>query len=176
MRRTGLRADSWILHELPEHLVVDWYNLQIFTEYDLQVATYYSLRREFERTRSEQWLVRTQPSLDLTGGKMVKPDVVIFKNTLPYDVFELKCHLDGARESSLDADLEKLRRLKDRFNLRHAYQLVLYDDDDILNLVYQKEPWMKQYLTFVGANVRRHQNGRLRRGYDEARRRWERWK
>jgi hypothetical protein len=47
-RRTGLRADSWILHELPERLVADWYNLQIFTEYDLQVATYYWLRHEFE--------------------------------------------------------------------------------------------------------------------------------
>lgn len=171
-----MRADSWILHDLPEHLFDDWYNLQIFTEYDLQVATYYWVRREFERTRSEQWLVRTQPTLDLANGKTVKPDVVIFKNTLPYDVFELKCHLGGIRESSLNADLEKFRRLKDRFNLRHAYQLVLYDHDDVWDLAYEKESWMKQYLTFVGANVRRHAHGRMRRGYGDARSRWERWK
>jgi len=171
-----LRADSWILHELPERLVADWYNLQIFTEYDLQVATYYWLRREFERTRSKQWLVRTQPILNLAGDKSVKPDVVVFKNTLPYDVFELKCHLGGIRESLLDTDLEKLHRLKDRFNLRHAYQLVLYDADDVWDLAYDKEPWMKRYLTFVGANVRRHVHGRMRRGYHRARQRWERWK
>jgi len=157
-------------------LVTDWYNLQIFTEYDLQVATYYWLRREFERTRSERWLVRTQPTMDLDGGKRVKPDVVVFKNVLPYDVFELKCHLAGIRESPLDADLAKLHRLKDCFNLRHAYQLVLYDDDDVWDLAYNKEPWMKQYLTFVGANVRRHPHGRMRRGYEDALRKWQRWK
>jgi hypothetical protein len=111
----------------------------------------------------------------LAGGRSVKPDVVVFKNTLPYDVFELKCHLGGIRESPLDADLEKLHSLKDHLNLRHAYQLVLYDDD-VWDLGYDKDLWMKQYLTFVGANVRRHVHGRVRRGYDDARRRWERWK
>ena len=118
------------------------------------MATCYWLRHEFERTRSEQWLVRTQPTLDLGAGKTVKPDVVVFKNTLPYDVFELKRHLEGIRESLLDADLEKLHRLKDCFNLRHAYQLVLYDGNDVWDLAYDKERWMKQYLTFLGANVR----------------------
>lgn len=157
-------------------VVADWYNLKIFTEFNLQVAAYYWLRCEFERTRSEQWLVRTQPTLDMGAGKTVKPGVVIFKNTLPYDVFELKCYLDGIHELLFDADLEKLHRLKDRFNLRHAYQLVLYDDDDVWDLAYGREPWMKQYLTFVGANVRRHANGRSSRGYNDARGRWERWK
>ncbi|MDO8140458.1 MAG: hypothetical protein Q6358_03080 [Candidatus Brocadiales bacterium] len=170
-----MRADSWILHHLPEQLVADWYNLLIFNEYDMQVATYW-LRREFEHTRSDTWTVRTQPTLEMSGGKTVKPDIVVFKNNVPYDVLELKCHLDGVRETLLDDDLDKLRRLKRRWNLRHAYQLVLYDDEDVWSLTYDKEPWMRQYLTFVGANVRLHESGRLRRGYDNARGRWEQWK
>ena len=72
--------------------------------------------------------------------------------------------------------MEKLRRLKKKLKLRHAYQLILYDDDDLWGLPYKKESWMKQYLTFVGANVRRHETGRIRRGYQEARKRWERWR
>ena len=103
-----MRGDSLVLHELPEQLVVDWYNLLIFTEYDMQVATYYWLRREFERVRSDRWTVRTQPTLDMGSGNTIKPDVVVFKNSVPYDVFELKCHLDGVRETLLDDDLEKL--------------------------------------------------------------------
>jgi hypothetical protein len=164
------------MYDLPELLVADWYNLFIFTEYDLQVATYYWLRRHFTRTRSEQWSVRTQPALAMGPGKSLKPDVVVFKNTLPYDVFELKCHLAGVRADRWDVDLEKLRQFKHKWNMRHAYQIILYDDNDVWCLPPHREPWMKHYLTFVGANVRRHENGRMRRGYEEARRRWERWK
>ena len=171
-----MKADTWLLNGLPEQLVTDWYNLQIFNEYDMQVATYYWIRREFERTRSENWSVRTQPSLKMSGGRIVKPDIVIFKNSVAYDVLELKCHLDGVRETLLDEDLDKLKEMKTQWNLRHAYQLVLYDDDNVLRLVHDKEPWMKQYLTFVGANVRRHDSKRMRHGYEESRARWARWK
>lgn len=171
-----MRADTWILHDLPEQLVADWYNLQIFTEYDMQVATYYWIRREFERTRSDSWTVRTQPSLGMPGDTIVKPDIVIFKNSVPYDVLELKCHLDGVRATSLDDDLDKLRRMKDHWNLRHVYQLVLYDDEDVLRITYDKEPWMKHYLTFVGANVRCLDSGRMRRGYGDSHEKWARWK
>ena len=76
----------------------------------------------------------------------------------------------------LDEDLDKLKEMKTQWNLRHAYQLVLYDDDNVLRLVHDKEPWMKQYLTFVGANVRRHDSKRMRHGYEESRARWARWK
>ncbi|MGA2325560.1 MAG: hypothetical protein ABSH05_04670 [Bryobacteraceae bacterium] len=162
--------------DLPELLVRDWYSLFIFTEYDLQVATYYWFRQHFERTRSERWSVRTQPRLVVGPGKTFKPDVVVFKDTLPYDVLELKCHITDVRADRWGADLEKLRQLKDKWNVRHAYQLILYDDDDVWDLPAQKEPWMKHYVTFVGANVRRHETGRMRRGYEHARRRWERWR
>ena len=66
--------------------------------------------------------------------------------------------------------------MKTRWNLRHAYQLVLYDDDDVLSITYDKEPWMKQYLTFVGANVRCHDSGRMCRDYIDSRDRWARRK
>lgn len=171
-----MRADSWVMDDLPELVVADWYNLFIFTECDLQVAAYYWLRRYFQRTRSEQWSVRTQPTLDVGSGKTSKPDVVVFKNALPYDVFELKCHLTGVRADRWEADLDKLRQLKEKWNIRHAYQLVLYDDDEVWGLPREKETWAKRYLTFVGANIRRHETGRMRRDYEQARRRWERWR
>jgi hypothetical protein len=169
-----VRGDSYSIGTLPERLVEDWYRLSIFTEYDMQVAVYYWLRREFERSRSSIWTVRTQPTLDIGGGRKVKPDVVLFRKSVPYDVFELKCHLNAVQPTLWDIDSEKLRELKDTWNIRHAYQLVLYDDVDNWSLPRQKQPWMKQYFSFVGANVRLHSSGRLRRGYDEARRSWER--
>jgi len=69
-------------------------------------------------------------------------------------------------------DIQKLKGLRDE--LRHAYVLVLYDDETMAKLG-QKEEWMKNYLTFVGANVRRHRGPKNRRRsqHQAARRRWE---
>lgn len=171
-----MRADPWILNDLPERLVDDWYDRYIFNEHDMQVATYYWLRRHFDRYRSEPWSVRAQPVLELRAGGCVKPDIVIYRNTLPYDIIELKCQLEGIRFELLNSDVEKLRALKAE-NIRHAYQLVLYDRDEVWDIPSAtKKPWMQQYLTFVGANVRRHTTGRLRRGYEAGRKQWERWK
>ncbi len=172
-----MRADPFFLHDLPERLVQDWYELNIYTEFDVQVAAYYWIRRRFERDRAEQWIVRTQPTLRLKSGRPVKPDVVIFKNTIPYDAIEFKCQWDGFNEVGLMDDVEKLRTLKTEYNLRHAYQVVVYDDPDCYSLPSrQKEPWMKNYLSFAGANVRRNRNGNARQGYAEARSRWVRWR
>ncbi len=33
-----MKADSWILNELPELLVTDWYNGLIYTESDMQAC------------------------------------------------------------------------------------------------------------------------------------------
>lgn len=171
-----MRADSWILNEIPEYLIMDWYNLKIYTEFDLQATAYFWIRKYFERERSLNWIVRLQPSLILRN-KFVKPDIVIYKNTVPYDVMEIKCQLQGFNEVLCRKDLDKLRRLKIEYNMRHAYQIVLYDDNKNISLPsYMKEPWMKNYLTFVGANVHLHKDARKRRNYDQARRRWERFK
>ena len=96
-----MRADTWILNDLPEQLVADWYNLQVFNEYDMQVATYYWIRREFERTRSESWTVRTQPSLEMPGGTTVKPDIVIFKNSCPTTCLSLNATLTAFEKPRL---------------------------------------------------------------------------
>jgi hypothetical protein len=137
-----VRADSWSIHDLPEKLVNDWYDLFIFTEYDLQVATYYWLRREFDRSRSSFWSVRTRLALEVRDGRKVKSDVVLFKNSVPYDIFELKSHLDTIRHAQWEADLDKLHELKDTWNIRHAYRLILYDNDVNWNLSAGTEPWM----------------------------------
>ena len=49
----------------------------------------------------------------------------------------------------------------------------MYDDEENWYLK-KNEPWMKNFATFVGANVQCHDTGRLRRGYDDARDRWDR--
>lgn len=171
-----MRGDTWIINVLPEILVEDWYNLYIYSEYDLQVATYHWLRREFDKNRSVKWIVRTQPIILLKKGS-VKPDIVIYKNTIPYDIFELKCQMNGFRESELQDDLDKFYRLKKEWNIRHAYQLVLYDDEVIIELpTYRKEDWMKNFLTFISVNIRRSSTGRRRNNYDEAIKRWQRYK
>lgn len=106
----------------------------------------------------------------------MKPDIVIYRNTIPYDVIEIKCQLNGFKHADCERDLDKLKKLKDEYNMRHAYQLILYDDEVVSIPSYEKESWMKTYLTFVGANVRLHENERQRRGYQEAKKRWQRFK
>lgn len=171
-----MRADTWILHDLPERLVQDWEDGLIYTEADMQSAAHYWLRRHFEKWRSMSWSIRTEPPLPTPEG-IRKPDLVLYKNATPYDFFELKCQLLGGFNSlRLEPDLEKLRALKPVYNVRHAYQFVLYDDDDIWRFA-QKEPWMKTYVTFVGANVRRHpDSGYKRSSYDVSKSRWDRWR
>jgi hypothetical protein len=173
-----MRADPFIRNNLPDLLIEDWYNLSIYNEFDLQVAAYYWLRREFDRLRSQHWIIRAQPRLEV-GNAIMKPDIVIYKMSVPYDVIELKCQMVALRESPLRKDLDKLKALK-KLNVRHAYLLVLYDDDGWYDKftrreISRREDWMKNYLTPVFANVRCHAKGRKRRGYDEVRARWERF-
>lgn len=169
-----MRADPWVVNELCEQLVCDWYELFIFSERDMQSAAYFWVRKYFDRNRTERWRVRNEPIFRLRDGTHYKPDLVVFKDGRPVDAFELKCHLRRVDLGLWDKDLTKLCRLKDECKLRHAYQLVLYDAEGVSELASQKEPWMKRYLTFVGANVRRHEyTCRLRRGYHDARRLWE---
>jgi hypothetical protein len=49
-----VKADPWILNDLPEFLVDDWYDLQLYSEFDAQVATYYHLRRHFQKERARR--------------------------------------------------------------------------------------------------------------------------
>ncbi len=165
-----MRADSWILSDLPEALIEDWYDLHIHTEFDMQVIAYHHLRVAFTGG-NDTWRWRAQPRA-AAGTKHTKPDLVLYKGTAPYDAIEMKCLLDGFNWQRLEADLEKLRLLRLE-GLRHAYLLVLYDDETTADLG-AKEDWMKNYLTFVGANVRRHAGSDRRRAqYEGARRRWE---
>ncbi len=169
-----MRGNSWIINELPELLVKDWYNLYIYSEYDMQVATYYWLRAYFDQERDKNWIIRTQPTLIVK--KEFRPDIALFRNTKIYDVMELKFQLNSFDESALLKDLDKFKRLRNAYYIRHAYQIVLYDDDKNIELPsYRKDPWMKKYVTFVGANVRRQRNRRMRSGYAGVRERWDRW-
>ena len=169
-----MRADSWILHELPELLVSDWYNYNIYSEFDLQVAAYFWLRKHFEKYRSIKWIVRAQPVIKLTSGNIVKPDIAIFRNTILCDAIELKCQLDKFNFNAFTKDFGNLKKLKDEMELRHAYILVLYDHDQNLKLSSSyKERWMKNYPTFIGANVRLDVNNRQRYGYSNFRRNWD---
>jgi hypothetical protein len=171
-----MRVDSFILNDLPEFLIDQWYDLDIYNESDMQCCTYFWLRDYFDNDRSGKWIIRTQPTTPLDRGTY-KPDISIFKHSKMYDAIELKCQLDGIDDAVIDRDIEKFHMLKTQYNLRHAYQLVLYDDNDILELPsYWKEDWMKDYLTLVPANVRKHPSGRRRNKYESARKRWERFR
>ncbi|WXG43955.1 MAG: hypothetical protein WED04_07990 [Promethearchaeati archaeon SRVP18_Atabeyarchaeia-1] len=173
------KADSWILNDLPEKLVEDWYSNFVYSEFDMQAAAYYWLRKYFENERSERWFLRSQPLIELSHGPtkedtFVKPDITIYKGTQLVDAIELKCQLDGLQIPSINKDLEKLRTLKT--DLRHAYMFVLYDDElsgDFIERRVAREEWMKNYLTFVWANVRRHNNGRMRNNYSSQRKKWD---
>jgi hypothetical protein len=170
-----MKADSWILRDLPKLLVDDWYKLLISTEFDVQVAAYHHLRKAYDRDRHLQWRIRAQPLLKVRGGE-VKPDIVIYKGTILYDVIEIKCLLDGFSWTRIEQDLKKFRTLQTSEGLRHAYMLVVYDDDVVAGLQGRdKDPWMKNFLTFVGANVRRSATGRLRAHYASTRRRWTKY-
>jgi hypothetical protein len=165
-----MRADSWILNSLPEALVDDWFDLHIHTEFDMQVMAYHHLRVAFT-DGNVRWRWRAQPRT-LAGTKNTKPDLVLYKGTVQYDAIEMKCLLDGFNWQRLETDLEKLRLWK-QAGLRHAYLLVLYDDETTADLG-TKDEWMKSYLTFIGANVRRYPGSdRKRSRYDATRRRWE---
>ncbi|MGB3478667.1 MAG: hypothetical protein WBB67_05860 [bacterium] len=169
-----MRADSWILHELPELLVSDWYNYNIYSEFDLQVTAYFWLRKHFEKCSSIKWIVRAQPVIKLKTGNIVKPDIAIYRNTVLYDIIELKCQLGRLNFRAFAKDFKNLRKLKDEMELRHAYILVLYDYGRNLELPSSyKENWMKNYLTFIGANVRLDTNKRQRYGYSNFRRNWD---
>jgi hypothetical protein len=170
-----MRADSWILKDLPELIIRDWYDGHVYTESDMQASVYYWLRKHFEKERNAEWFIRTEPVLRTPSG-IRKPDIVVYRNSTPFDFIELKCQLDGFSSDALVADLDKLRDLKPVFNVRHAYQFVLYDEADSMKLRTRQE-WMRRYVTFVGANVRRRPgNARQRPGYHEARRHWEKWR
>lgn len=172
-----MRADSLILNDLPQYLIQEWYNLNIYNESDMQCCVYWWLRDYFDTVRSAKWIIRTQPTTPLDHGGTYKPDVSIFRNSVLYDAIELKCQLDGIYGTVFDKDIEKFRVLKTQYNLRHAYQLVLYDDERVLKLPsYSKEDWMKDYLTLVAANVRYHPSGRRRNNYQMARKKWEKFR
>jgi hypothetical protein len=169
-----MKANSWILHELPELLVSDWYNYNIYSEFDLQVAAYFWLRKHFEKYRSIKWIVRAQPVIKLPSGNIIKPDIAIFRNTILNDAIELKCQLNNLNLNILDKDFVNLKKLKDEMQLRHAYILLLYDHNQNLGLSSRyKENWMMNYLTFIGANIRLEVNNRQRYGYSNFRRNWD---
>lgn len=167
------RADPDILDLLRKELVKDWYELRLFSEYDLQCATYFWLRKHFDSERNDSWTLRTQPTLE-SKASFWKPDIVIYRNDVPYDAIELKFQMDGFTEAPIARDFEKFRKLKREWGLRHAYMFVLYDDADTFSLT--KDEWMKNYLTLVGVNVRLLDDGTPRRDYKRVRQQWERYK
>jgi hypothetical protein len=149
--------------------------MRINTEFDVQVAAYHHIRKEFEKNSGDIWIIRSQPVMQC-GKSKVKPDIVFFKGTVPYDVIEIKCFFDRFDRTKLSDDLDKLRRLKDECNIRHAYMLFLYDEEKNITLKpHQKEEWMKSYLSYAPGNLRKKLSGRARAGYSSAKKRWEQY-
>lgn len=165
-----------MLRELPELLVEDWYRQRIGTEHDMHVAAYHHIRKHFEGSRSDEFIIRAQPTMEFARVGRVKPDIVISRNTAPHFVLELKCMLDGWEHSKYEVDVEKLKRYVTTPNstVRHVYAVVLYDDDFVLRHdEVRHEPWMGAF-TLVAGNVRLHPDtGRPRVGYARQREYWE---
>jgi hypothetical protein len=111
-----MRADSTIMNWLPDNLVKDWYEFRIFSEYDLQVCAYHWLRQYFDKFRAVKWVVRTQPAL-VINGVLSRPDIVIYRGGVPYDVMELKFQMSGFSEVPIVRDYQKLLALKEDWNV-----------------------------------------------------------
>ncbi|MBI3550950.1 MAG: hypothetical protein HY077_00405 [Elusimicrobia bacterium] len=172
-----MKADGWIVDLLKREVVNDWFDLRIYSEFDLQVCAYFWLRKYFDGERSTKWIVRAQPLVRNARGQIFKPDIAIFRNSILYDIIELKMFPGDLQHLPVLKDYKKLQHLKRELNLRHAYEVVCYDSDEKYHLPSRvKAPWMKNFLTPIFINFRRNENGRLRRDYAATRRRWEKFK
>jgi hypothetical protein len=181
-----MRADTWVKEQLPELLVRDWRDLRIYTEHDMQSCVYFHLRKHYDRERSDDWIIRNQPGLRVPGRQRPpKPDIVTFKKTAYQDAYEFKCLLtnqdlrDADRER-IREDIEGLEALREPLGLRHAYFVLMCDHQ--LEGSRRRETELTRYretrdgyLTIVIANVFM-KKGRVRRGYEAARNRWELYK
>lgn len=166
-----MKADTFVLNDLPEILVKDWYNCYLYSEFDMQVICYYWLRHRYCGTARER-IVRTQPVLKYDDGVSVKPDIVIFQKRIPLYAIELKCFFGEINFSKVRKDQEKLENLN-KFGIKHAYQIVIYDSDSNFSIESRdKADWMKNYYSFIGVNLRRHPTGRLRANYEKTKRLW----
>lgn len=177
-----MRGDPYVLNELAESLVCDWYDGRIYTEHDMQSSAYFHLRQYFNRERNHSWILRNQPTITLGPNRpTIKPDFGVFRNTKLYDVYELKCllgvDLDAAAEGRIDADLAKIKSASRDIDIRHAYFILVCDDCNGYRFDRRSNDWSHGLLSVVVANVYCHlDSGRKRRGYDAARSRYDNWK
>jgi type I site-specific restriction-modification system R (restriction) subunit len=115
-----------------------------------------------------------QPPISKSSRSVSLPDIVMFHGYDPIVAIELKLELNAIRERDFFNDVEKIERLRDRHpKLKNAYLIFVYDHDEELEID-EVENWMLRFFFPIGINVRRTENGKLRRGYREWRDLWDR--
>lgn len=161
------RFNSFVKNSLDDLLFADLWNNDIFNERDMHAAAYYYIRTYFRKQKRDSVYVRCEPPLN-----NMKPDIVVYQNSKPIYIFELKCfvHPDSNNVKAIEEDLSKLSSAVKKLPfLRWAFFCVIYDDDKPYNLSnarLRKDGYHK--ITVSAINMRRQENNnRLRIGYHE---------
>ncbi len=166
--------NGFVKKELDDLLFNDIWNYDVFNESDLHSATYYYIRTYFQKRRSDGMFVRCEPQMH---GK--KPDIVVFYQTKPAYVLELKLFVEQEviDETKIDQDLEKLNEFISKIDsIKWGFFILVYDSDYDFGISDQRLRRMGlRNISVMSINIRRKEGtGRKRHGYDDWRANFDR--
>ena len=170
----SVQFNGFAKSELDNHLFEDLWNLCIFNESDLHSAAYHYIRTFFAKRGSDNIFVRCEPQM---RGR--KPDIVIYDQSRPIYVLELKMfsEKDVVVESRIDDDLAKLNEFICSIDtLKWGFFTVVYDSDEDFNISDGRlRRQGLERISVIGINLRRTEGtGRRRTRYDEWRNEFDR--
>jgi hypothetical protein len=171
---------------LEPEIIKDAKEFRIFNEADLQARVATHLQKKYISEHRNLYLLN-QPSIRIgkgRGAERARPDLVVCElngtpNSSTLAAFELKCYLADADvkvpiiQSSIEADIEALRKFRQRFfksGNEYAFIIALLDIEDEekfkgLDKEFKRNrvEWMKHFLKVHLINMRTE----IRRGYDQ---------
>jgi hypothetical protein len=166
--------NGFVKNELDDLLSSDIWNYDVFNESDLHSAAYYYIRTYFQKRGGDRMFVRCEPQMH---GK--KPDIVVFDQTRPAYVLELKMFVEQEviDETKIDQDLGKLNEFISKIeSIKWGFFLLVYDSDDDFGISDQRLRRLGlRNISVMSVNMRRKEGtGRKRHGYDDWRAEFDR--
>jgi hypothetical protein len=161
------KVNGFIRQGLDVLLFEDLWSLYIFNESDMHSAAYYYIRKFMEKKGRDDAYVRCEPMI--LGSK---PDIVIYKNSDPLYIIELKMFSrpDQLDERGVLMDLAKMADIMEKTpSIRWGFFLMIYDHEEPFNpSPYTMRKSGFDRLSITSINARRHEKtDRLRSGYKE---------